>query len=395
MSGTRLLARGLDRSSLASTSRQTLQPQGQIRSSHIGASPLYLPPSTSLTVQSFPPHPDPSKPLPPSLASARSVLVQGPLGKVMVALHQGIKLDKTVADVPEGAAAPVAPAEDELERYDVSLEERSGPARGRDKKLEAKTRAYWGTTRALINNALAGVSEGHSLIIRLVGVGYRATVEANPSPQPTKLQQALAGSGRMFFASPEQEQAYRQLVAEQAAALPSQQRLVMRLGYSHPVHIPIPIGITCTTPQPTRITLKGVDKEALGLFAAKIRAWRPPEPYKVRGVVGWASIVAGPRCHAAPLFAGRHLTHSASLPSSHPTGQGHLHWRRNHQDQGSQEEVNGRIGLVSVPFRWWRSSFVPSRGLSACLPCFDFSAFIHERCNPDVGSPRALRYDLD
>jgi large subunit ribosomal protein L6 len=54
----------------------------------------------------------------------------------------------------------------------------------------------------------------------------------------------------------------------------------LKLGYAHPILIPIPEGITVTTPQPTRIVLQGVDKQKLGLFAAMIRRWRKPEPYR-------------------------------------------------------------------------------------------------------------------
>jgi hypothetical protein len=57
-------------------------------------------------------------------------------------------------------------------------------------------------------------------------------------------------------------------------------RINLKLGYAHPILIPIPEGITVTTPQPTRIVLQGVDKQKLGLFAAMIRRWRKPEPYR-------------------------------------------------------------------------------------------------------------------
>lgn len=67
----------------------------------------------------------------------------------------------------------------------------------------------------------------------------------------------------------------------------------MKLGYAHPIYIDIPADITVTTPQPTRIVLSGTDKQRLGLFAAKIRRWRKPEPY--RGKVRRAS---------HPLFLG-------------------------------------------------------------------------------------------
>lgn len=266
-----MLAKGLQRSALASSSRQTIQSlqQQQLRHSHIGTAPLYPASSTTLTIQSFPPHPNPARSLSPALRTARSVLVKGPLGEVLVPLHNGIDLRQVVAP-----SSPNQDAAEEPVSYEVAI---TAPPNAIDKK----TRSFHGMTRALLQNALEGVNEGHSIILSLVGVGYRASVEANPSPPVSKLQTALTSGNRTFFISQEQEEAYNQMLASETSSNNAAQRLVLRLGYSHPVVMPVPRGITCTTPQTTRIVIKGVDKEALGLFAAKIRAWRPPEPYKV------------------------------------------------------------------------------------------------------------------
>ncbi|KAF9186153.1 hypothetical protein BGZ51_002220 [Haplosporangium sp. Z 767] len=102
-------------------------------------------------------------------------------------------------------------------------------------------RAMWGTTRALIANAVTGVTEGYTVPIRLVGVGFRAAVENN-------------------------------------------NKLSMKLGYSHPVDIDIPAGIQCTTPLPNKIVLQGNDIQKVKEFAFKIRKWRPPEPYNQKGI---------------------------------------------------------------------------------------------------------------
>ncbi|KAI8355272.1 50s ribosomal protein [Mortierella sp. GBAus27b] len=102
-------------------------------------------------------------------------------------------------------------------------------------------RAMWGTTRALIANAITGVTDGYSVPLRLVGVGYRASVEGG-------------------------------------------KKLSMKLGYSHPVDIDIPAGIQCTTPLPNKIMLQGNDIQKLKEFAFKIRKWRPPEPYNQKGI---------------------------------------------------------------------------------------------------------------
>ncbi len=100
--------------------------------------------------------------------------------------------------------------------------------------------AQAGTTRALINNMIEGVSKGFEKKLVLQGVGYRAKA---------------AGKS-----------------------------LDLSLGFSHPIKHAIPEGITCETPSQTEITLKGVDKQLVGQTAANIRAYRKPEPYKGKGV---------------------------------------------------------------------------------------------------------------
>jgi len=100
--------------------------------------------------------------------------------------------------------------------------------------------ALSGTTRALIQNIVTGVSDGFERKLEIVGVGYRASV-----------------SGKV---------------------------LNLSLGFSHPVEFAIPEGITIETPSQTEVVIKGVDKQQVGQVAANIRAYRPPEPYKGKGV---------------------------------------------------------------------------------------------------------------
>lgn len=108
-------------------------------------------------------------------------------------------------------------------------------------RLDAKQAvALAGTMRALINNMVTGVSQGFEKRLLLQGVGYRAQVQ-----------------GR---------------------------KLNLSLGFSHPVIYEIPEGITVETPSPTEIVVKGSDKQKVGQVAAEIRAFRPPEPYKGKGV---------------------------------------------------------------------------------------------------------------
>lgn len=102
-------------------------------------------------------------------------------------------------------------------------------------------KALHGLYRTLINNMLIGVSEQFLITLELKGVGYRANVQAKS--------------------------------------------LVLNLGYSHPVNIDIPDGIEVEVVQNTTLNIKACDKEQLGLFAAKVRSWRTPEPYKGKGIL--------------------------------------------------------------------------------------------------------------
>lgn len=113
-------------------------------------------------------------------------------------------------------------------------------------------RAMWGTTRALLQNHVTGVSEGHICVLSLVGVGYRATIESTATTVK--------------------------------ASFPGQQFVSLKVGFSHPIELPIPAGIQASTPQPTRILLESVDKRLVTQFAAEIREWRRPEPYKGKGI---------------------------------------------------------------------------------------------------------------
>ncbi|HEX3793150.1 MAG TPA: 50S ribosomal protein L6 [Acidimicrobiales bacterium] len=106
---------------------------------------------------------------------------------------------------------------------------------------ERHNRALHGLSRSLVNNMVVGVTDGFSKELEIVGVGYRATAK---------------GPGNLELA----------------------------LGYSHPVFVDAPDGITFEVPIPTRIIVKGIDKERVGQVAANIRKLRKPEPYKGKGV---------------------------------------------------------------------------------------------------------------
>jgi large subunit ribosomal protein L6 len=108
-------------------------------------------------------------------------------------------------------------------------------------------RALHGLYRTLINNMVIGVSEQFQINLSLKGVGYRATVQGKS--------------------------------------------IILNLGYSHPVEMEIPEGISVEVVKNVDINIKSCDKEQLGLFAAKIRAWRSPEPYKGKGIIYEGEIV--------------------------------------------------------------------------------------------------------
>jgi len=100
--------------------------------------------------------------------------------------------------------------------------------------------ALAGTTRALLGNMVLGVSQGFEKKLQLVGVGYRAQAQG--------------------------------------------QKLNLTLGFSHPVDYAVPTGVTVETPSQTEVVVRGTDKQKVGQVAAEIRAYRPPEPYKGKGV---------------------------------------------------------------------------------------------------------------
>jgi large subunit ribosomal protein L6 len=103
-----------------------------------------------------------------------------------------------------------------------------------------RARALWGTSRTQVANLMAGVTKGFEEKLEITGVGYRAAVQGK--------------------------------------------QLNLQLGFSHDVNYPIPAGIAIATPKPTEIVVTGIDKRQVGQVAAEIRGFRPPEPYKGKGV---------------------------------------------------------------------------------------------------------------
>jgi large subunit ribosomal protein L6 len=103
-----------------------------------------------------------------------------------------------------------------------------------------RTRKMWGLSRSLINNVVTGVGEGFSKELEIAGVGYRAQVQGKD--------------------------------------------LVLQLGFSHEIRYPVPEGLKIECPEQTKVVISGADKQLIGQTAAEIRKFRPPEPYKGKGV---------------------------------------------------------------------------------------------------------------
>jgi len=105
---------------------------------------------------------------------------------------------------------------------------------------EKFTKMIHGTSRALLNNMIVGVSDGYTKELEIIGVGYRAAMQGK--------------------------------------------KLVLSAGYSHPVELETPAGLTVEVPSQTQVVISGISKEEVGEFAANVRKVRPPEPYKGKGI---------------------------------------------------------------------------------------------------------------
>jgi large subunit ribosomal protein L6 len=159
------------------------------------------------------------------------------IGKKPVAIPSGVQASVEGQTVkvkgPKGALQVVL-------HEDVAPKMEAGTVRIDPRVQTIRARAMWGLSRSLVANLVTGVTKGFDRKLEITGVGYRAAVQ-----------------GR---------------------------NLQLSLGYSHEVAYPIPDGITITTPRPTEILISGIDKQQVGQIAAEIRGYRPPEPYKGKGV---------------------------------------------------------------------------------------------------------------
>ena len=159
------------------------------------------------------------------------------IGKKAVAIPSGVTASVDGQTVkmkgPKGALELVLPAEvvAKMDKGSIQVDPRNETKRAR---------SMWGTSRTLVSNLVTGVTKGFERKLEITGVGYRAAVQGK--------------------------------------------NLQIALGYSHDIVYPIPEGITIATPRPVEIVISGSDRQKVGQVAAEIRDYRPPEPYKGKGI---------------------------------------------------------------------------------------------------------------
>jgi len=159
------------------------------------------------------------------------------IGKKAVAVPQGVTANVEGQTVtikgPKGALQVVV-------HDDVAVKMDKGAIKLDPRHTSKRALSQWGTSRTLVNNLIAGVTKGFEEKLEINGVGFRAAVQGKA--------------------------------------------LNLQLGFSHDINYAIPQGITIATPKPTEIIVTGIDKQQVGQVAAEIRSFRPPEPYKGKGV---------------------------------------------------------------------------------------------------------------
>ncbi|MFZ1742630.1 MAG: 50S ribosomal protein L6 [Pontixanthobacter sp.] len=159
------------------------------------------------------------------------------IGKRAVAIPSGVtaNIDNNILSVkgPKGTLT-LGMADDivyKVEEGEISVTPANGTRRARD---------FWGMQRTLVSNLVEGVTDGFTKVLEITGVGYRASSQGKS--------------------------------------------LKLQLGFSHDVDLDVPEGLEVKTPDQTTIEISGIDKQAVGQFAAEIRRWRKPEPYKGKGI---------------------------------------------------------------------------------------------------------------
>jgi large subunit ribosomal protein L6 len=159
------------------------------------------------------------------------------IGKQPIAVPDGVEI--SIEPELVKVKGPKGELQERVSR-EIAVAQENGEIRVTRSTDRGEHRALHGLTRSLIANMVEGVTNGYEKRLEIQGVGYRAQLQGN--------------------------------------------KLVLALGYSHPVEVNAPDGIDFEVPQPTRITVRGISKQVVGEVAAIIRKQRPPEPYKGKGI---------------------------------------------------------------------------------------------------------------
>ena len=159
------------------------------------------------------------------------------IGKMPVVVPQGVDVTIKADQISvKGSGGTLSVANNAL----VSVSQQAGSVHFAPANESREANAMSGTLRQLVNNMVTGVTKGFEKKLSLVGVGYKATAQGA--------------------------------------------KLNLAVGFSHPVNIDMPSGVKVETPSPTEVVIKGADRQRVGQIAAEIRAVRPPEPYKGKGI---------------------------------------------------------------------------------------------------------------
>ena len=159
------------------------------------------------------------------------------IGKVPVTIPSGV-----TADIQDGTLSVKGPkgALSLILAEDIQYEVQEGAISVKPANDSRRARSFWGMQRTLVSNLVTGVTDGYTKVLEITGVGYRASVQGA--------------------------------------------KLKLQLGFSHDVDIDVPQGLEVKTPDQTTIEISGIDKQQVGQFAAEVRRWRKPEPYKGKGI---------------------------------------------------------------------------------------------------------------
>ena len=161
------------------------------------------------------------------------------IGKINISIPEKVKVALTGNVINVEGPLGKKSLNIDLDTFDLNIED-GKKILIKPKKIDQDTKRLWGMNRSLINNAIIGTSKGYEKILELFGVGYRATLK--------------------------------------------DKKLNLQLGYSHDINFDIPEGITIKVEKQTILKISGFDKQLVGSIVSKIKSFRPPEPYKGKGI---------------------------------------------------------------------------------------------------------------